>query len=285
MKSFFFALLKSRAGLFGFLLVLVFIAGAILAPYLGLPSPTRSSLTARMVAPTWASLFSPGAHPLGTDELGRDILSRILYGSRTTLLIAAGAVVLGGVVGTLLGIVAGYYRGMVDRILMRIVDIQLALPLMLLALLVVAAVGASSQNLVVVLALTSWLRYARIIRGQVLALREREFILSAHAIGAGTWRIMIKHLLPNVMTPVLVIATLELARIIIMDAALSFLGLGVQPPSPSWGRMLADGRVYITTAWWIVTFPGLAILLTVLSVNLLGDWLRDYFDPKLRTAR
>ncbi|TWF58410.1 ABC transporter permease [Neorhizobium alkalisoli] len=285
MKSFFLALLKSRAGLFGFLLVLVFIAGAILAPYLGLPSPTRSSLTARMVAPTWTSLFSPGAHPLGTDELGRDILSRILYGSRTTLLIAAGAVVLGGVVGTLLGIVAGYYRGMVDRILMRIVDIQLALPLMLLALLVVAAVGASSQNLVVVLALTSWLRYARIIRGQVLALREREFILSAHAIGAGTWRIMIKHLLPNVMTPVLVIATLELARIIIMDAALSFLGLGVQPPSPSWGRMLADGRVYITTAWWIVTFPGLAILLTVLSVNLLGDWLRDYFDPKLRTAR
>lgn len=273
------------AGLFGFVLVMVFIAGALLAPYLGLPSPIRSSLASRMVPPTWSGLFSPGAHPLGTDELGRDILSRILHGSRTTLLIAAGAVILGGAFGTLLGIVAGYYRGMVDRILMRIVDIQLALPLMLLALLVVAAIGPSTQNLVVVLALTSWLRYARIIRGQVLALREREFILSAHAIGAGTWRIMIKHLLPNVMTPVLVIATLELARIIIMDAALSFLGMGVQPPSPSWGRMLADGRVYITTAWWIVTFPGLAILFTVLSVNLLGDWLRDYFDPKLRTAR
>lgn len=285
MKSFLSALFRSRAGLFGFVLVMLFVAGAILAPYLGLPSPTRSSLTSRMVAPTWTGMFSPGAHPLGTDELGRDILSRILHGSRTTLLIAVGAVVLGGAVGTLLGIVAGYYRGTVDRILMRVVDIQLALPLMLLALLVVAAVGASTQNLVIILALTSWLRYARIIRGQVLALREREFILSAHAIGAGTWRIMIKHLLPNVMTPVLVIATLELARIIIMDAALSFLGLGVQPPSPSWGRMLADGRVYITTAWWIVTFPGLAILLTVLSVNLLGDWLRDYFDPKLRTAR
>lgn len=285
MRSFFSALFRSRAGLFGFVLVLLFIFGAILAPYLGLSSPTRSSLTSRMVAPTWTGIFSPGAHPLGTDELGRDVLSRILYGSRTTLLIATGAVILGGVVGTLLGIVAGYFRGTVDRILMRVVDIQLALPLMLLALLVVAAVGPSTQNLVIVLALTSWLRYARIIRGQVLALREREFILSAHAIGAGTWRIMIKHLLPNVMTPVLVIATLELARIIIMDAALSFLGLGVQPPSPSWGRMLADGRVYITTAWWIVTFPGLAILFTVLSVNLLGDWLRDYFDPKLRTAR
>ncbi|RWX81249.1 ABC transporter permease [Neorhizobium lilium] len=285
MKSFLLALLKSRSGLFGFVLVLVFILAALLAPYLGLPVPTRSSLVARMTAPTWTGLFSPGAHPLGTDELGRDILSRIIYGSRLTLTIAATAVVLGGIVGTLLGIVAGYYRGMVDRVLMRIVDIQLALPLMLLALLVIAALGPSTSNLIVVLALTSWLRYARIIRGQVLALREREFILSAHAIGASTWRIMIKHLLPNVMTPALVIATLELARIIIMDAALSFLGLGVQPPNPSWGRMLADGRVYISTAWWIVTFPGIAILITVLSVNLLGDWMRDYFDPKLRTSR
>ncbi len=285
MKSFFLALIKSRAGLFGFLLVTIFVLAALLAPYLGLPSPTRSNLVARMAAPTWTGIFSPGAHPLGTDELGRDVLSRILHGSRITLAIAAASVVLGGIVGTLLGIVAGYYRGIVDRVLMRVVDIQLALPLMLLALLVVAALGPSTRNLIIVLALTSWLRYARIIRGQVLALREREFILSAHAIGAGTWRIMIKHLLPNVMTPALVIATLELARIIIMDAALSFLGLGVQPPNPSWGRMLADGRVYISTAWWIVTFPGVAIVLTVLSVNLLGDWLRDYFDPKLRTMR
>lgn len=285
MKSFFLALFKSRAGLFGFILVVVFVLAALSAPYLGLPVPTRSNLVARMAAPTWTGFFSPGAHPLGTDELGRDILSRIIYGSRVTLTIAAAAVVIGGIVGTLLGIVAGYYRGMVDRVLMRIVDIQLALPLMLLALLVIAALGPSTTNLIIVLALTSWLRYARIIRGQVLALREREFILSAHAIGASTWRIMIKHLLPNVITPALVIATLELARIIIMDAALSFLGLGVQPPNPSWGRMLADGRVYISTAWWIVTFPGIAILLTVLSVNLLGDWLRDYFDPKLRTTR
>jgi peptide/nickel transport system permease protein len=285
MKDFFLALSKSRAGLFGFVLVVLFVSAALLAPYLGLPIPTRSSLVARMTPPTWTGIFSPGAHPLGTDELGRDILSRIVHGSRVTLTIAISAVVLGGIVGTLLGIVAGYYRGIVDRVLMRIVDIQLALPLMLLALLVISAVGPSTTNLVIVLALTSWLRYARIIRGQVLALREREFVLSAHAIGAGTWRIMIKHLLPNVMTPALVIGTLELARIIIMDAALSFLGLGVQPPNPSWGRMLADGRVYISTAWWIVTFPGIAILLTVLSVNFLGDWLRDYFDPKLRTAR
>jgi peptide/nickel transport system permease protein len=285
MKSVISGLLQSRSGLFGFVLVALFILTALLAPFLGLPSPTRSSLAARMTAPTWSGLFSPGPHPLGTDELGRDILSRIAHGSQVTLIIACSAVVLGGVVGVLLGIIAGYFRGTVDRILMRIVDIQLSLPLMLLALLVVAALGPSTRNLIIVLALTSWLRYARIIRGQVLALREREFILSAHAIGAGTWRIMLRHLLPNVLTPALVVATLELARIIIMDAALSFLGLGVQPPNPSWGRMLSDGRVYISTAWWIVTFPGIAILLTVLSVNLLGDWLRDHFDPKLRSAR
>jgi len=283
--SFFRALSKSRTGLFGFTLIVVFILMALLAPYLGLPVPTRSNLAARLTSPTWTGFFSPGAHPLGADELGRDILARIVYGSRVTLTIAATAVAIGGIIGTLLGIISGYYGGVVDRILMRIVDIQLAIPLMLLALLVIAALGPSTLNLILVLALTSWLRYARIIRGQVLALREREFVMSAHAISASTWRIMLKHLLPNVLTSVLVVATLELARIIIMDAALSFLGLGVQPPSPSWGRMLADGRVYISTAWWIVTFPGLAILLTVLGVNLLGDWLRDYFDPKLRTWR
>lgn len=285
MKAFFFALLKSRAGLAGFSLLTFFVLVAIFAPMIGLASPIRGDLMARLSPPSWTGLFSPGPHPLGTDEVGRDILSRIIHGSRLTLLLATTAVVLGGVVGTLLGIVAGYYGGVVDRILMRLVDIQLALPLMLLALLIVAALGPSFANLVIVLALTSWIRYARIIRGQVLALREREFVQSAHAIGASTPRIMLHHILPNVLTPALVVATLELARIIIMDAALSFLGLGVQPPNPSWGRMLADGRVYISTAWWIVTFPGLAILLTVLSVNLLGDWLRDYFDPKLRTLR
>ena len=283
--DFFSALVRSKAGLFGFVLLTAFVLVAVFAPFLGLASPIRGDLMARMVPPTWTGPFSPGAHPLGTDEVGRDVLSRIVHGSRLTLMIAAMAVVLGGVIGTLPGIVAGYYGGLVARILMRLVDIQLALPLMLLALLVVAALGPSFTNLVIVLALTSWIRYARIIRGQVLALREREFVRSANAIGASTLRIMIHHILPNVLTPALVVATLELARIIIMDAALSFLGLGVQPPNPSWGRMLADGRVYISTAWWIVAFPGLAILLTVLSVNLLGDWLRDYFDPKLRNSR
>lgn len=285
MKPFFSALLRSKAGLFGWTILLVFVAVSLAAPWLGLPNPVRGSLSARLDPPTWTGLFSPGPHPFGTDQLGRDILSRIVHGSRTTLLIASGAVILGGIVGVTLGIVAGYFRGPIDSILMRLVDIQLALPLMLLALLVVAALGPSTANLVIVLALTSWIRYARIVRGQVLAVREREFVLSARAIGASTARIMFRHIFPNILTPALVVATLELARVIIMDAALSFIGLGVQPPAPSWGRMLADGRTYMSTAWWIVTFPGLAIVLTVLSVNLVGDWLRDYFDPRERSAR
>jgi peptide/nickel transport system permease protein len=285
MGEFFSALTRSAAGTTGFVLLALFLAIAVAAPVLGLDDPVRGNIRERLTAPTWNSPLLPGAHPLGTDQIGRDVLSRIAHGSRATLIVATAAVLLGGLVGVTLGLVAGYFGGLTDRILMRLVDIQLALPLMLMALLVVAALGPSLRNIVIVLALTSWIRYARIIRGQVLSLREREFVQSAHAIGAGTWRIMLKHLLPNVLTPALVVATLELARVIIMEAALSFLGLGVQPPSPSWGRMLAEGRVYLSSAWWIVTFPGVAILLTVLSINLLGDWLRDHFDPKLRTLR
>ncbi len=285
MKHFFKDLYRSKAGLVGAILIFIIVLVSLLAPFIDLPDPTRGDLRARLVGPTWTGLFSPGAHPLGTDEVGRDILSRLINGSRITLLVATTAVVLGGVAGTILGILAGYKGGLIDRVLMRLVDIQLAVPLMLLALLVVAALGPSLQNVVLVLALTSWIRYARIIRAQVLSLREREFVQSAHAIGASTLRIMFLHILPNVLTPALVVGTLELARVIIMDSALSFLGLGVQPPTPSWGRMLADGRVYISSAWWAVTFPGLAIVLTVLSVNLFGDWLRDYFDPKTRSAK
>lgn len=285
MRDFFNSLRSSGTGMLGCTLLAIFVLVALLAPFLGLADPTVGSLMARLKPPTWEGLFAPGAHPLGTDEIGRDVLSRVIHGSRSTLMIGAVAVVCGGIVGVALGIIAGWFGGWTDRILMRIVDLQLALPLMLLALLVVAVLGAGLTNLIIVLALTSWVRYARIIRGQVLAIREREFIQSARAIGAGTWRIMALHILPNVATPALIVATLELARIILMDAALSFLGLGVQPPSPSWGRMLADGRTYISSAWWLVTFPGIAIVLTVLSVNLTGDWLRDHFDPRQRSHR
>lgn len=285
MQRFFGSVLRSKSGLAGIVILSLFLTMAALAPVLKLADPTRANLRDRFSPPTWTSVFEPGAHPLGADQLGRDMLSRIVFGSQTTLTVAAAAVIAGGIVGVFLGIVAGYHGGLTDRIIMRSVDIQLAFPLMLLALLVVAALGPSLRNLIIVLALTSWTRYARIIRGQVLALRDREFVQSARAIGASTWRIMLRHILPNTLTPALVVATLELARVIIMEAGLSFLGLGVQPPSPSWGRMLAEGRVYLATAWWVVTFPGVAILLTVFSVNLVGDWLRDFFDPKLDVGR
>ncbi|WP_137176468.1 ABC transporter permease [Roseomonas sp. AR75] len=283
MRTFLGALTRGSGwlGLIGILLITLLLLFAAFGPLLDLPDPTRTNLRARMAAPT-ISLFGVGPHPLGTDQLGRDILSRIVFGSRVTLAVAGAAVILGGIVGTLLGLVAGYFGGFLDRLLMRLADIQLAVPLMLLALMVIAALGPSLQNLVIVLALVSWVRYARIVRGQVLAVREREFVQSARAIGASAPRIILRHILPNVLTPAVVVATLELARVIVLEAGLSFLGLGVQPPFPSWGRMLAEGRTYIASAWWIITFPGIALMLTVLAVNLLGDWLRDHLDPRLK---
>jgi len=284
MKAFLKALFRSRAGTFGWTCLLLFVLMAVFAPLLIPHDPTTANLTNRMKPPTisWLEL---GIYPFGNDQLGRDILSRIIMGSRITMLIAGASVLLGGVFGVFMGMVSGYFGGWADRIIMRLADIQLAFPLMLLALIIVAVLGPNLTNLILVLALTSWVRYARIVRGEVLSLREREFVVSARAVGASAWRIILLHILPNVLTPALVVGTLELARVIIMEAALSFLGLGVQPPNPSWGRMLADGRTYMTSAWWLVTFPGLAIMLLVLSVNLVGDWLRDYFDPKLRGRR
>jgi peptide/nickel transport system permease protein len=267
-------------GIIGMALVLLMVLTAAFGPLLPLPDPVHSDLRARMKPPS-LSLATPNPHPLGTDQLGRDILSRIVTGSRVTLGVACSAVILGGVVGVLLGLMAGYFGGWLDRIMMRLVDIQLAIPLMLLALMVVAALGPSLRNLIVVLALTSWVRYARIVRGSVLAIREREFVQSARAIGAGSTRILLLHILPNVLTPALVVATLELSRVIVLEAGLSFLGLGVQPPSPDWGRMLAEGRTYISSAWWIITLPGVALMLCVLGVNLTGDWLRDKLDPRM----
>ena len=284
MKAFLVAIRRSKAGTFGWICLVVFFLMAVFAPVLAPFDPTAADLSQRMDPPTlsWLGL---GSHPLGTDQLGRDILSRIIVGSRLTMLVATAAVLLGGVFGVFMGLVSGYFGGWTERIVMRLADVQLAFPLMLLALIIVAVMGPNLRNLILVLALTSWVRYARIVRGEVLSLREREFVISARAIGANAWWIILFHILPNVMTPALVVGTLELGRVVIMEAALSFLGLGVQPPDPSWGRMLADGRTYMTSAWWLATFPGVAILLLCLSVNLVGDWLRDYFDPKLRGRR
>jgi peptide/nickel transport system permease protein len=265
----------------GWVLVGVVAAVALTAPLLAPHNPLAQDLELRAGSPT-LSRGGLGAHPLGNDQLGRDILSRILYGSRISLGVGLAAVVLGGTVGVGLGVMAGYVGGWPDRLIMRVADIQLAFPFILLAMAIIAVAGPGLGKLIAVLALSGWVTYARVVRSEVLSVREREFVQAARAIGLRDGRIMLRHILPNVIAPVIVISTLELARVVILEAALSFLGLGVQPPTPSWGRMLADGRDFLATAWWISTVPGLAIMALVLGVNLVGDWLRDVLDPRIR---
>jgi peptide/nickel transport system permease protein len=274
-------LVRNKAALLGLLALLSVVISAILAPYLAPYDPTAQEITHRLKPPAWNS--PEGAmNPLGTDHLGRDILSRLMFGARISLIIGLSAVAVAGTLGTLVGLVAGYRGGRVDDLCMRLTDTMLAMPFILLALAVIAVLGPSLRNIIFVLGVTSWVSYARVVRAEVLTLRTREFVAAAQALGGGGWRIIFRHLLPNVLTPVIVIATLEVARMIILESALSFLGLGIPPPTPTWGGMLADGRAYLSTAWWLATFPGLCIMLTVLGINLLGDWLRDVLDPRLQ---
>ena len=254
---------------------------AVFAPFVGTRDPIQQNLALANRPPMWQARGTAQA-PLGTDQFGRDVWSRIVYGAQISLAIGTLASLLGGVVGVTAGLVAGFYGGKVDTVVMRIVDLNLAFPLILLALAIAAILGPSLQNLVLVMALTTWMIYARVVRGITLSIREREFIQAARAMGAVDSRIMLRHVLPNLFAPVMVIWTLELARVILMESALSFLGVGVPPPTPTWGRMLAEGRSVLTTAPWIATFPGVAITLTVLGVNFFGDGLRDLMDPRLR---
>jgi len=265
----------------GTLVVGLVILTALAAPLLATTDPIDQDLAVALKPPFWSHEGSL-EHPLGTDHLGRDVYSRVIYGARISLVISVLAAFLGAVVGVAAGLVAGYLGGRVDTLIMRLADLNLAFPLILLALAVVALLGANLKNLIVVMAITTWMIYARVVRGLSLGLREREFVQAARALGAHDARIIARHLLPNVLAPVMVIWTLEVARIILMESALSFLGLGVPPPTPTWGRMLAEGRDYLTVAGWIAVFPGLAILFTVLGINFLGDGLRDLLDPRLR---
>jgi ABC-type dipeptide/oligopeptide/nickel transport system permease subunit len=253
-----------------------FVAVALLAPLLAPYDPNAQDIGARLRPPL------SGGHLLGTDLLGRDVLSQIIYGSRVSLMIGFTAVVLAGVVGVAIGLVSGYLGGRVDTVFMRIVDAWLAFPFLLLAIAVVAILGPGLRNLLIALVVTGWVVYARLVRGEALSLREREFVLSSRALGVSRLGIMIGHILPNVLAPVLVVATLELGVVIVTEASLSFLGLGVEASRPTWGRMLADGRAYITAAWWLATLPGLAIFVVVLAVNMLGDALRDALDPRFQ---
>ncbi|MGE5851197.1 MAG: ABC transporter permease [Candidatus Methylomirabilota bacterium] len=274
-------LVRNKAALAGLLVLGLVAASAVLAPLVAPTDPTAQEITSRLKPPGWISpegQFSA----LGTDHLGRDILSRLIFGARISLVIGLSAVAIAGTLGTLLGLAAGYRGGRVDDLCMRLTDTMLAMPFILLALAVIAVLGPSLRNIIVVLGITSWVSYARVVRAEVLTLRTREFVAAAQVLGGGGGRIVFRHLLPNVLTPVIVIATLEVARMIILESALSFLGLGIPPPTPTWGGMLADGRSYLSNAWWLATFPGFCIMLTVLGINLLGDWLRDVLDPRLQ---
>jgi peptide/nickel transport system permease protein len=254
---------------------------ALGAPWIAPHDPQNQVLERRLLPPAWQARGT-WAFPLGCDHLGRDILSRLIYGSRVSLLVGLTAVAISGLLGVSLGLMAGYYGGRLDTVVMRLVDVQLAFPFILLAITVVAVLGAGFRNVIIVLGVAGWMVYARLVRGEVLALREREFIAAAHALGVPTHTIIPRHILPNVLTPVIVVGTFSVATNIITEASLSFLGLGVEPSIPTWGAMLSDGRAYMGRAWWLTTLPGLAILVTVLAINLLGDWLRDRFDPRLR---
>jgi len=259
--------------------VVVAVVAAVLAPWVAPHSPTTGRLGARLTPPAWQANGTL-ERLLGTDLLGRDVLSRLIWGARISLLIALSATILGATVGSLLGLVTGYYRGRVDRIVTKLIDVQLAFPFVLLAIAVIAVAGPSVPVLIVVLAIGSWVGHARIVRGLILGLREREYVQAARALGAGTPRVMFRHLLPEVLSVILVLATFDVGRIIILESTLSFLGLGVQPPTPSWGSDLRDAAAYVRQAWWIAAFPGLAIMIVVLGVNLVGDVLRDILDPR-----
>ena len=265
------------------LLLIMLVIPALFSDLIAPHDPETGSLSARLQPPFWMEGGDLN-HLLGTDRVGRDILSRIMHGARVSVTIAAIAILIAGVFGIALGITAGYWGGWVDSLVMRLVDISLSIPIILLALVIVAATQPSIVNVIVVLVLLLWSRYARLVRGETLAVRVQDFISRAQVSGASHRRIMIRHVFPNVFNSVIVLATLNVGFVIVLEATLSFLGVGIPPPQPAWGLMVADGRVLIASAqgWWVSLFPGLAIMLVVLSMNLLGDWLRDRLDPKQR---
>ena len=262
--------------LFGFILL------AILAPLVAPLDPLNQSLLARLKPPGFSA--NGVTRWLGSDELGRDLLSRVIYGTRISLLVALLSVCVSGSLGTLIGLIAGYRRGRIEIVIMRAVDIMMSIPAILLAILMVAVLGPSITNLVIVLGLTRWPRYTRIAYAQTLVIANMPYVTAARLAGARMPRILFRHLLPTIMAPLIVVATLEFGLMILYEAGLSFLGLGIQPPTPSWGTIMNAGRDYIASAWWITVFPGASLFLVVLSVNLLGDYLRDYFDRRSMTS-
>ena len=271
LKNHLFGNLRATIGL---TIITLVILTALLASFIAPHDPTFSDITKRLKPPS-------ASHLLGTDNLGRDILSRIIYGSQIAIIVGILSVGISGLIGVILGLIAGYYKK-AGTVIMRIVDIFLSIPYVLFAVVLIAALGPGLRNVIIAMAVTRWVQYARIVYGSVLSIKEQEFIEGAVARGNSSTRILIKHIAPNTFSQILVVATLEIAFMIIMESTLSFLGLGVQPPTPSWGWMLADGRDYLTVAWWMTVPAGIAITVTVLGMNIFGDWLRDKLDPRLK---
>ncbi len=273
-------LLSHRAAMLGAAITLAVVMVSVFASWVAPKDPLELDPTRRLLPPVWMEKGT-WAFPLGTDHVGRDILSRLVHGSRISMLVGLSAVTISATIGVLLGLVSGFYGGKIERVILWLADVQIAFPFYLLVISIVAVVGTEFGTIIIVFGVAGWVIYARLVRGAVLSLRRREFVEAAEALGAGSIRIVARHVLPNVLTPVIILATLRVASVIVWESGLSFLGLSVAPPTPTWGRMLSDGRAYLANAWWASTFPGLAIMVTVLGVNMLGDGLRDALDPRL----
>jgi peptide/nickel transport system permease protein len=272
-----------RLGVFGSILLMILIITAIFAPYLAPHNPYEQDIANRLRPPFWIE-GAQREYPLGTDYLGRDLLSRIMFGAKISLIIGLSAVLIQVLIGVVLGICAGYFGGTIDSVISFMVNVMMAFPFILLAMSLVAVLRPSLENIIIALGFTGWPVFTRIVRIETLKLRDREFILAAISLAFNTKRILLRHLLPNLLPSILVISTVEVARAIIRESLLSFLGLGIQPPTPSWGLMLAEGRDYMLMQWWLAAFPGMAIFMAALGINLLGDALRDLIDPHLRKS-
>lgn len=276
------SLFKNKLAVIGIIILIVMVFSAVTAPLLTDHDPRAGRLVESKTPPAWTA-EGTSEYLLGTDVQGRDILTRMIYGARISLIVGVSAVLMAGVIGISLGLLSGYYGGRLDDVIMRIADIQLAIPFILLAIAILTALGQGLDKIIITLGISGWVTYGRVVRGQVLSWREKEFVEAARAIGARNISIMFKHILPNVFASIIVIGSFAVANTILAEASLSFLGLGVSPDVPTWGGMVATGRQQIITGeWWVYTFPGVAIMLTVLGINVVGDWLRDYLDPRLQ---
>jgi peptide/nickel transport system permease protein len=273
-------LLSHRGALVGGVITVAVLLCSLLAPWVAPKDPLALDPARRLLPPVWMEGGS-WQFPLGTDQVGRDIVSRLVYGSRISIVVGLSAVAISATLGVVLGLVSGFYGGVLERIILWLADVQIAFPFYLLVISIIAVVGTGFGTIIVVFGVAGWVIYARIVRGTVLSLKGLEFVEAARALGGSSARVAVRHVLPNVLTPVIILATLRVASVIVWESGLSFLGLSVPPPTPTWGRMLSDGRAYLASAWWTATFPGLAIMVTVLGVNMLGDGLRDALDPRL----